>query len=143
MTQNNSTGDNTTAPETTPKAAKPLPSCLCGCGAHTAGGSFRPGHDARWHATLTKLSRGDAKLDDLEPTLRANIERLCALEDGKPTKDHDGTPWRAAERKAKPASKTAQAKDALAKLRSLLEALAGSDGIGEFEAALAQVEAAL
>src|SRR5690625_129274 len=42
--------------DTTPKATKKAPSCLCGCGGMTKGGQFLPGHNARY---LTKLLEMD------------------------------------------------------------------------------------
>ena len=41
-----------------PKAPK---ECLCGCGEMTKGGTFRPGHDAKYHAALKAKDEPGAK----------------------------------------------------------------------------------
>lgn len=41
--------------------AKETPLCLCGCGEHTKGGKFRPGHDARYHSAQRKLEEAAAE----------------------------------------------------------------------------------
>jgi len=33
------------------------PECQCGCGEHTKGGRYRPGHDARHHAALKRQNQ--------------------------------------------------------------------------------------
>ncbi len=37
-------------PKAAPKATAEGPLCKCGCGEHTKGGTFRPGHDAKYHS---------------------------------------------------------------------------------------------
>jgi hypothetical protein len=118
-------------PKAEPKP-KPVLVCLCGCGATTSGGSFRPGHDARWHGVLQRLSDGRATLASLEPTVRANVEARCALVDGRPTLDHDGKPFVAAQPKAAEPTRKAR-------LLRALDAAAAALGSGLVDVALVEV----
>lgn len=36
--------------------------CKCGCGEYTRGGTFRPGHDARYHSAQRKLNQHAAEI---------------------------------------------------------------------------------
>lgn len=49
-------------PERT-RAPKVIRDCRCGCGGQTKGGTFLPGHDARYHAALRKAG---AEIDTAE-----------------------------------------------------------------------------
>jgi len=40
---------------------KEAPVCLCGCGATTKGGRFRPGHDARLKSDLRAKASGNGR----------------------------------------------------------------------------------
>ncbi len=42
-------------PARAPRPVREPKACLCGCGGMTKGGTFLPGHDARYHAALKKL----------------------------------------------------------------------------------------
>ncbi len=68
--------DRSRAFDKLPKAVQveraPGPECQCGCGEHTKGGRFRPGHDARFHAAQKRAGqpagparkRGDERWPD-------------------------------------------------------------------------------
>jgi hypothetical protein len=45
--------------EKTPKAGKEPKECLCGCKGMTKGGTFLPGHDARYHAAQKREAAGN------------------------------------------------------------------------------------
>lgn len=74
--------------EPRPKAAKALRPCCCGCGELVAG-SFRMGHDARFHGWMKRIA--DGKLDPA--TIAPSAVALMSLVAGKPTTDYDGSPW--------------------------------------------------
>jgi len=42
-----------------------MPECACGCREETAGGTFRPGHDARLRAQIEESVGGLLALDEI------------------------------------------------------------------------------
>ena len=42
-----------------------MPECACGCGEQTAGGTYRPGHDARLRARIEESIGGLLSLEEI------------------------------------------------------------------------------
>lgn len=56
-----------------PKKEKVVSDCKCGCGTKT-GGSFAPGHDARYYGWLKKFVEGKLAWDQLSDVVRADLK---------------------------------------------------------------------
>lgn len=81
-----------------PKAPKELKACFCGCG-DTTGGTFVPGHDARFKGWLLKIEKGDEKKENLLlPAIIAKFKWVPSGMEGKagkgqrPTMNYKGEP---------------------------------------------------
>jgi hypothetical protein len=73
-------GKAKTAKARVPKAPKQLRNCACGCGTETSG-YFAPGHDAKLHGWIAKLSDGRMEPKDIPATTRAKLN-LVKTKDG-------------------------------------------------------------
>ena len=62
-------------------ADKAQPACKCGCGEHTKGGQFRPGHDARYHAA----QRAAGKTPTYKLSAEVRAKRAQAIRDRRAT----------------------------------------------------------
>ena len=61
-----------------------MPLCACDCGEETAGGIFRPGHDARLRAQIEESVGGLLSLNEIVAQVRRHV-------DGKITAEELGT----------------------------------------------------
>lgn len=84
------------------KKAEPSVRCACGCG-KLVHNFFAPGHDAKVHGLLLKVSRGEAQLSEIHPDTLPHLKDFCIR--WKVPTDADGnivvTPVPKKEKKAK------------------------------------------
>jgi hypothetical protein len=51
-----------------------MPECACGCGEITAGGTYRPGHDAKLRAAIEESVGGLLAMDELIRDVRRHAD---------------------------------------------------------------------
>lgn len=60
--------------------ANPLGKCLCGCGDATSGSRFKPGHDARFHGRIRRITKGTLTMAELQKEIGKKNYALPAYE---------------------------------------------------------------